>query len=246
MRNKFEIRGDQAIIYFTRRDRSIVQCLIDAADIPRLSDKHSLYLSRSDYSRETSCSYVKIQFGGNKQQYLHRFLLDAPDGKLVDHINGDTLDNRKRNLRIVTPSENVENQNVTRSDSTSGMKGVSFLKNRNRWRAYITIAGKAKHLGCFGTAKEAKEVADKARSMYMPASPEARAITANSDKELENNRIRPNNKTGFPNVSWNNRLRKWNVKIRKNRIIVINRHYADFAEAAKVAKEVRENLNKLI
>lgn len=65
---------------------------------------------------------------------------------IVDHINRDTLDNRKCNLRIVDKSLNAVNAGI-RSNNTSSVTGVSWNKNANSWRAYINYQGKRIELG---------------------------------------------------------------------------------------------------
>jgi hypothetical protein len=92
--------------------------------------------------------------GTHKTLYLSRFLLDAPDNMDTDHINGDTLDNRKCNIRIVTTRENTQNRHGERS---SIYPGVSYAgKNlRKPWRAKIVVSGKSKHIGYYPTEIEA-------------------------------------------------------------------------------------------
>jgi hypothetical protein len=87
---------------------------------------------------------------------LHRFLVSAPDGMDVDHINGNTFDNRKENLRICTHSENQKNQKL-RINNTSGAKGVSYDKRKKKWRPRITVDGKELFLGYFERLEDAKE-----------------------------------------------------------------------------------------
>ena len=87
---------------------------------------------------------------------LHRFILDAPAGVLVDHINGNTFDNRRENLRLCSITENSRNREK-RSDSNNPYKGVHYNKQRKKWRSYIQINGKQKWLGYFNTAEEARE-----------------------------------------------------------------------------------------
>ena len=76
-----------------------------------------------------------------------------PDSEL-DHINRDKLDNRISNLRIVTRSENLQNTDI-RKNNTSGTKGVWLNKIRQKWVASVTINNKYKHLGHFDTIEEA-------------------------------------------------------------------------------------------
>lgn len=75
---------------------------------------------------------------------------------VVDHINGDGMDNRIDNLRDVTQSVNMQNLKGARKDNRAAkLLGVTWSKQHNRWRANITITGKATFLGLFNTAEEA-------------------------------------------------------------------------------------------
>jgi hypothetical protein len=79
--------------------------------------------------------------GPKKHTPLHRFIMAAPAGYVVDHINGDTLDNRRCNLQIITQSRNC-------MKNRKAMAGtVYYDKTRNRWRAWIRIDGKRHYLG---------------------------------------------------------------------------------------------------
>jgi len=75
-------------------------------------------------------------------------LLDAPREKEVDHINGNTLDNRKNNLRICSRVQN--SRNLHRRE-----KGVDWNKAAGKWRSRITMNGNTLNLGYFKTKKEA-------------------------------------------------------------------------------------------
>ena len=85
---------------------------------------------------------------------MHRLIINAPQGYVVDHINGDKLDNRKENLRICTHSENLKNQGK-RKANTSGYKGVFWHTRMNKWIAKLYSDRKCIHLGYFDCRIEA-------------------------------------------------------------------------------------------
>jgi HNH endonuclease/AP2 domain len=86
--------------------------------------------------------------GKFKKDRMHRVVVNAPAGYDVDHINGNKLDNRKENLRIATRSQNNYNKGL-QSNSTSGFKGVSWSKQKNKWLARIRVDKKEMYLGSF-------------------------------------------------------------------------------------------------
>lgn len=85
--------------------------------------------------------------------YMHRQIIDAKKGEHVDHINGNTLDNRLSNLRICAPTQNLQNKKS--KIGTSKYKGVYFNKSAKKWRAYITVNKKRRHLGTFENESDA-------------------------------------------------------------------------------------------
>jgi len=99
---------------------------------------------------------------------LHRLIAGAVEkDQKVDHINGNTLDNRRSNLRICSNSENLRNRGKN-INNTSGYKGVS--KRRNKWAAQVKHNYKTIFLGLFDTPEEAheayKRAADKLHLEY--------------------------------------------------------------------------------
>lgn len=102
--------------------------------------------------------YDKSKPSRRTNQYLHRFLLGLSDGDglIVDHINGNPLDNRRENLRLCTVQENGWNSKI-RSHNKSGFKGVFLDRRSGRWAACIKIAGKQRFLGLFPRADLAHE-----------------------------------------------------------------------------------------
>lgn len=93
------------------------------------------------------------------------FMIEVIGCKNYDHIDRNTLNNRKYNLRPATVQENARNRS-TRSDNTSGVTGVSWNKNVNKWFAHITINDKIKSLGYFINKGDAIKARLKAEKEY--------------------------------------------------------------------------------
>lgn len=101
-----------------------------------------------------------------KGTYMHRLLVSAKKGEIVDHINGCTLDNRRSNLRICNRGQNQQNgTTVIRKHNTTGFRGVVIDKRDGVFCAGILKNGKKFHLGRFATAEEAAREYDKAARM---------------------------------------------------------------------------------
>ncbi|MBL0233220.1 MAG: HNH endonuclease [Chitinophagaceae bacterium] len=94
----------------------------------------------------------------NKKIYLHRYIMDCPDGFCIDHINGDSLDNRKENLRICSFRENSRNL------IKDVFKGVTKTKN-GKYQAQITYNNNHVTLGVFSSESEAARVYDIAAAL---------------------------------------------------------------------------------
>ena len=92
---------------------------------------------------------------------MHSVILPAPDGMEPDHINGNGLDNRRRNLRPATHQQNMWNRKPV-SGSSSLFKGVSWHGPGQYWKAYIKINDKQQHLGCFWSEEDAARAYNKA------------------------------------------------------------------------------------
>lgn len=137
-----------------------------------LNDCMEIQLSRNQFAIVDKSSYEKIKPHSwyaiycydrfyaaatirKKTVLMHRFLTNAPNGKIVDHIDGNSLNNSLSNLRVCTQSENIQNQRPKKKGMSSKYQGVYFAKNINKWRAQARINGKTTHLGCFPTEYEA-------------------------------------------------------------------------------------------
>ena len=102
--------------------------------------------------------YQKIKIK-NKTLLLHRVIFLFHHGYLpdfIDHIDGNCLNNKIENLRPATKAENCRNRSIS-STNTSGFKGVSWCKVRNKWNAYCTVNYKKHNLGYYKDIHEAKD-----------------------------------------------------------------------------------------
>lgn len=91
--------------------------------------------------------------GRRKTISMHRIILAAPDGQEVDHINGDRLDNRRANLRLVSRADNMKNKRAYGGSSV--FKGVNWRERAGKWIAQIQVDGKCSHIGQFDSELDA-------------------------------------------------------------------------------------------
>jgi HNH endonuclease len=101
------------------------------------------------------------------QLFLHRVILNAPPGMEVDHVNGDQLDNRRCNLRLVTHAQNQQNRKQQRNNS-SGFRGISWYPRYRKWQVLIWDNRHRIHLGYFTKLEDAVATYDAASRKYHP------------------------------------------------------------------------------
>lgn len=138
-------------------------CLLDPEDVARLAGR-SIYVGNHGYACFSTEATGPVT--------VHSFVMGGSrPGLVVDHINGDRMDNRKTNLRWVTNQVNQINRKRLNRNNATGVRGVSYaprLSPNKPWRAQITVDRQNKHLGLFATREEAEAARRAAEATYYP------------------------------------------------------------------------------
>ncbi len=174
MKNEYEIRGDVTAIFINSPKYGRLEVLISTDKLDLVKEFPNSWSVSLYKPTESFYVYGKI-FEGTKTKekiYLHRLIMNAPKGMIVDHINHKTLDNTDLNLRVITKAQNHQNRKGAQSNSSSEVRGVSWFERDNKWRAHITVDRVFRHIGYFNTIEEAEHAVIEARFKYMPFSSE--------------------------------------------------------------------------
>lgn len=193
------------------------------------------------YSSERYVRRVEWINGKRRQISMHRQIMSAPPGVLVDHKNGDPLDNRKSNLRFASRFGNSENSR-RRKKFSSRFKGVSWDGVRGLWRARISPSLKVWHLGRFACEIDAAKAYDAAArkifgefaTLNFPLGAEQAAFVDESQIGHGTpsgcpKRKSPTGSSVYLGVSWNGRNRKWIAQI-------AGRYLGSFVDEADAAR----------
>lgn len=111
------------------------------------------------YACTNGLIYINFRYG--KKVLLHRYLMKPNNSDIkIDHIDRNRLNNQKSNLRMCSNQENCRNQHKRKGNYSSKFKNVIWEKRSKKWRAYIVVDNKQKHIGLFNNEIEAAEHAD--------------------------------------------------------------------------------------
>jgi hypothetical protein len=124
------------------------QMMIDLESVPLLKDS-AVSLRKAEFG-----CYATQTLNGKQIPFHRRIFPDIKPDQQVDHISGNTLDNRRGQLKKVSPRENTRN---TKKHREGHLYGTHFAKSKGKWEAYIKVSGKKIHLGCYQTQIEAHQ-----------------------------------------------------------------------------------------
>lgn len=141
---------------------------VDDSDFEYLN-QWKWYYNQVNYDSKSKNGYGYRTLGRGLDRgthlYMHRLIMQPPKNMVIDHINGDGLDNRRKNLRIITKEQNCLIRSK-RYNSTNAYKGITKISGNNKFIARVGFAGKQHYLGTFNSAliahraylKKAKEL----------------------------------------------------------------------------------------
>lgn len=141
--------------------------LVDDEDYPLVSKyKWSVTIKQGKpYAIRREHHHIAKYTYAGQMIYLHAVIAKPRKGQVVDHINGNTLDCRRGNLRACSNTDNCRNREMGKNN-TSGYKGVRYTPKTGRWRGMIMVNRKNIHLGYFNTREQAAEAYNKAALKY--------------------------------------------------------------------------------
>ena len=139
--------------------------IVDPDDYERLN-KHKWYVQRTKqmfYALRRAKGHERAK---GQVVWMHRSILPPPEGMCTDHINNNSLDNRKANLRLATPAQNARNRRKMAVKTSSKYKGVSYHAGQRKWCDAIRVNGQYKYFGLFQNEIKAAKAYDEAARKF--------------------------------------------------------------------------------
>jgi len=153
--NRIYLENDYAVMVIVNRAEKESFIFINVEDISMVQ--------KYKWSQDNK-GYAVARINGRNIR-LHRYLMQLPEGVLGDHKDGNRLDNRRKNIRPCTPLENSRNRGKS-INNKSGVPGVQWVRQRNKWVAIIGLNRSTKHLGYFDSFEDAVRARKEAERQY--------------------------------------------------------------------------------
>lgn len=170
MKNRYEIQGDTTVIFVNYKGKDL-KCYIDTEDLNKLLKIDCTWCA----NQIGNSLYVlknKMVNGKCKIELLHRkIMLDESDKRLVDHFDGDGLNNKKSNLRLANKSQNA--QNIRKANGRTGILNVYWDKVKSLYYVRLELNGKFLNGGYFKNINDARNKAVEMRRTRFEYSQEA-------------------------------------------------------------------------
>jgi len=213
-----------------------------------LPSGHEVLLDKEDYERLKGFRYYLHKKGyayrftsnkkGKKAVYMHHDVIGKQEGKVVDHINRNKLDNRKSNLRHITNRQNLMNIEKTRKKSTSSVyKGVCWVEGSKAWKATVRDGDKTISLGYFRDEKTAAHAYNAYVKKIHGEFAVLNDVAVCDWESLKLNRRDGTGKSKYRGVSFIAKSGKWQAHITHNYKSIYLGCYEDEITAAKVYNE---------
>lgn len=186
-----------------------------------------------------SLGYARKSFYKNGKKTtigMHRLILGDVDGKCVDHINGNKLDNRRENLRYCSLTENNRNLK-TRKNNSSGYKGIYWHKKAAKWFCGIQVDKNHISLGLYTNLLDAAYAYNQAAIKYFGEFASLNELPVDFTPSERNGSLIATNTSGYRGVTWFRETKKWTVKIKVNNKTINLGYYKNKEDAARVYNE---------
>jgi hypothetical protein len=170
MKNEYRIDRNTVVLDIVQRNGNQHQILFDVDDLKKMKTLNVKWFVTWNENSKGFYGYANMRLGvvnrktKYKNIYMHRFLTDAEKGEFVDHINHNTLDNRRDNLRITTNQNNLINRHGANRNSTTGVRNVSWHSREQKYAVQFQVDGKNKYIGKFDKLEDAAKCAEEFRN----------------------------------------------------------------------------------
>ena len=168
-----DTKNNIAKIELKRRNGDVLWTTIDLDDLDRVINFPYTWSAKYDpaleqYYVEATIHRKLIEEGYSKALKLHKFIMGVKDNSVVDHIDHDTLNNTKANLRVISHANNSTNRKSRNSNNKSGYRNVSWSKSEKKWIVQLTINKRNVILGkiAYNDLDEAGQFANEMRQKY--------------------------------------------------------------------------------